>query len=252
MAFYRTTDDVNLYFLTQLFADDWLGASFEDQQKALIMATQMVDRLDYEGEKLEEDQELKFPRLDEDNPATPQSWILALSDATSGTYKLIFNFEVTTDLQWDDDAATIQAALEALPSVEPGDLTVTGVHPIFTVAMTTSLVGNVLETDPGDLFPAALVPRAATSVVLNDNIPDNFFYGVCEEARSILSGRDAEQEYRNLILTSDGVGSNRVSNNRSTMGPKHTIHLITSPRAWQYLVPFLDDEQGSFNITRTN
>lgn len=80
-------------------------------------------------------------------------------------------------------------------------------------------------------------------------VPDAILWAVYEEAKSLLSGRDAEQEFRNLELNSDGVGSNRVTMDRTGIWPEHTAHLITSPLAWKYIQRFLDKNNG-FNIRR--
>jgi hypothetical protein len=60
---------------------------------------------------------------------------------TGGTYTLTFDGETTAPLDFDSTNAEIEAALEALPNIEPGEVTVTGTGP-FTVTFATS-VGNV-------------------------------------------------------------------------------------------------------------
>jgi len=82
-----------------------------------------------------------------------------------------------------------------------------------------------------------------------DTVPDDVFYAVCEEAKELLAGRDPDQEFRNLVLTSDGVGSNRVSSDRSQMPPEHSSHFFTSPKAFKYLKRYLTPA-NSFNIRR--
>lgn len=74
-----------------------------------------------------------------------------------------------------------------------------------------------------------------------DTVPDQVFWAVCEEAISLLSGRHPEEEYRNLLLSSDGVGSFRATTDASQMFPAHTAAFITSPTAWRYLRPYLDN-----------
>lgn len=49
---------------------------------------------------------------------------LALDGATGGTYTLSFGTETTSDIAFDADAATIQAALEALNNIGSGNVTV--------------------------------------------------------------------------------------------------------------------------------
>lgn len=47
-------------------------------------------------------------------------------DATGGNYTLTFNGQVTSALAWNAGAAAVQAALEALSNIAPGDVVVTG------------------------------------------------------------------------------------------------------------------------------
>lgn len=89
-------------------------------------------------------------------------------------------------------------------------------------------------------------PRDTQTV---DTVPDLVFYACCEIAHERLSGRDPDVEFENLVLTSDGVGSTRVSSDRSQMPPEHLSHKIVSATAWKYLRPFLDDN-NDFSVTR--
>lgn len=60
---YITRADANTYFSTQkLFADAWDSASDADKDKALLMATNLMETIDYSGEKTVEDQTYQFPR----------------------------------------------------------------------------------------------------------------------------------------------------------------------------------------------
>lgn len=49
-----------------------------------------------------------------------------LGAATGGTFTVTLNGETTAPLAWNATAAEVQAALEALPSVQSGDVLVTG------------------------------------------------------------------------------------------------------------------------------
>jgi hypothetical protein len=77
-------------------------------------------------------------------------------DATGGTYNLKFDGATTPTLTYANaagDAATIQAALEALPGIDPGDVTVVRGTPagnvtIFTVTFGGQYAGvNVSQID---------------------------------------------------------------------------------------------------------
>lgn len=79
------------------------------------------------------------------------------------------------------------------------------------------------------------------------DIPDQVFWAVCEEARSLLEGRDPQQEYRNLDLSSESVAGQQ-SSYRPEYPSQHTVHQLVSPRAWQYLIPFLGRGSLSFRV----
>jgi len=276
---YRTIADADAYFSDQLYATDWVGASDEDKSKSLLMATRAVDSLKYEGvkrsvwEAIEDDgsvdpelsinqnlsnselteaeylaaeaaQIRQFPRNDAQEP---EAWTLTI-DATGGTFDLVLNGEIASAIAYDADSATIQTALEGLASIAPGDVVVSGDGP-HTITMGGAFISvwnNTLTSDASSLTGGE---STATITTVEDNVPDEIFYAVCEEAKSLLSGRDAEQEFRNLELNSDGVGSNRVTMDRSGVWPEHSAHLITSPLAWKYVQRYLA-KNNTFRVNR--
>lgn len=69
MASYYTVDEANTYFADRLSSEPWDASTNENRRKALAMATAIIDRLSYIGEKTDEDQTNEFPRDgDEDIP----------------------------------------------------------------------------------------------------------------------------------------------------------------------------------------
>jgi hypothetical protein len=72
--------------------------------------------------------------------------------ATSGTFKLGYAGQVTSTIAYNASAATIQAALEALPALGPGNVTVLGTSKEFTVATAASCPGT-LTVDGTSLAP---------------------------------------------------------------------------------------------------
>lgn len=283
-TYYRTIADADNYFSSQLYATDWTGASDDDKEKALIMATRAVDSLKYAGvkrslwkaliadggdstktseylladteltaleiEAAEASQVRQFPRNDDTGA---ESWVLQFT-GTSGDYTLTFDGATTGTLARAADAADILTALEALSTVPSGGLTVEvqsggtdgggvgGPYVITTAGDLATSEYNTLSVDT-DI-------EGGTVITLNDNVPDPIAYAVFEEARSLLSGRDAEQEFRNLALTSDGIGSNRVTMDRSGLHPEHTAHMVTSPLAWKYVQRYLA-KNNTFTIRRS-
>jgi hypothetical protein len=104
------------------------------------------------------------------------------------------------------------------------------------------------EIDDANAAQATQFPRDGAA-----DIPDQAFWAVCEEARELLSGRDPQQEHRNMEITSENIGGQQASfavsgSFLSKSPPQHTIHQIVSPRAWQYLVPFLARDNDSFQV----
>lgn len=59
---YITRSNANVYFSQKLGTIPWDSATAIDQEKALIQATRMIDRLVFAGTKSESDQRRQFPR----------------------------------------------------------------------------------------------------------------------------------------------------------------------------------------------
>lgn len=62
MGQYATKTEAQAYMDERLNVEPWTDASPEDQDKALKMATKIIDRLNYRGKKASDSQELQFPR----------------------------------------------------------------------------------------------------------------------------------------------------------------------------------------------
>ncbi len=87
-------------------------------------------------------------------PCPPVNELQQLTvDADAGQYRLIFEGDKTEDIEFDAPAAVIQAALEALPSIGPGNVLVAGSEPI-DVTFRGSLGGKdvgLLEWESGTI-----------------------------------------------------------------------------------------------------
>ena len=99
------------------------------------------------------------------------------------------------------------------------------------------------EIDDANAAQPAQFPRDGEA-----DLPDLVWYAVCEEARELLTGRDPQQEYRDLDLLSENIGGQQASF-RQTHPSQHSVHQVVSPRAWQYLIPFLGRGNESFKIS---
>jgi hypothetical protein len=93
---------------------------------------------------------------------------LGLGAASSGTFTLSFDGETTTVLTYDDTAADIQAALEALSNLDPGDVVVTGGDLPAVVTLTfggNRAAANQPEITLNDIDLAGQTVTIATTVV---------------------------------------------------------------------------------------
>lgn len=278
--YYRKIADADAFFANQLYATDWTGAAEEDKAKALQEATRAFDRLIYKGVKsslyavlfaadssstdgdvliattkltqsvidaADELQQLQFPR---DEIKKSEAFSITV-DATGGTFDITFNGETAAAIAFDATPSAVQTALEGLTGVTVGDVLVTGSAGAYTVTTAGALAltnGNTITTDPTLLTGPG---QTATVLTIVDNIPDPVFWAVCLEAKNLLAGIDPNQCFDNLVLTSDGIGSNRVSSDRSQMPPLHISHYITSGQAWQFVQPYLSDKAHSFDHIRS-
>lgn len=59
---YATLEDANEYF-AGFFNSGWESISDDEKLQLLVSATRSIDRVAYAGERVEENQQLKFPRI---------------------------------------------------------------------------------------------------------------------------------------------------------------------------------------------
>lgn len=219
-------------------------------------------------------QSKQWPRDSADMTVDTSSTVMTIvawtGSPTTGTFTIGLKIvsadgtetEFTTgSIAYDANAATIQTAVDsaatAVSGYSAGDIAVTGgdlgsANVILTFSG-SSVSGSHNERPTittGGGFDGTVATPAST-VAVTGECPDRLFFAQCEEAISLLSGRDPKQEWENAVLTSDGVSSTRVSSDRNQMAPAHTRHFFTSAMAWKYLVKFLDNkESNSFKFER--
>lgn len=86
-------------------------------------------------------------------------------DAAGGTFTVTFEGNATGNVAFNATAAALQAALEALPNVQPGDVAVTKAGSVFTVTFGGKFAGeNVTQmtTNAGGLTGGASTATVAT------------------------------------------------------------------------------------------
>ncbi len=82
---------------------------------------------------------------------------------TGGTYTLTFDGQTTSALAYNANAAAIQAALEALPNVNPGDITVAGTGPYTFTFGSAYANRNVPQITATGSFTGGTAPAITTS-----------------------------------------------------------------------------------------
>ncbi len=82
---YATVEDADEYFAAN-YGGEWENISENQKQKLLITATRVIDRKDYQGEKADENQPLKFPRVINGKETSEQTLIIACSELAADIY----------------------------------------------------------------------------------------------------------------------------------------------------------------------
>jgi hypothetical protein len=87
---------------------------------------------------------------------------------------------------------------------------------------------------------------------LNDTaIPQDILDATCEEALSLLDGKDPEAEREGLAVTEQAFGPVKAKFDRTTARPINILHGIMSMTAWHLLLPYLRDSL-TMRISRTS
>jgi hypothetical protein len=141
---------------------------------------------------------------------------------TGGTYTLTFDGQSTTALPRTSTNAQIQAALEVLPNVDPGDITVTGTYPgpftftfggqyasrnVSQITATHTFTGG---TTPG-ITMATTVPGVRTPKVLYEDDETNpsalpFTVYVIRECRPVGDWQRAQSTAMKMLAAAEERG----------------------------------------------
>lgn len=82
----------------------------------------------------------------------------------------------------------------------------------------------------------------------DEDVPQAIKDACCEEAFSLLEGKNPDEELEDLAVVSQGYSSVRSTYDRSFVH-EHLNAGIVSPRAWRFLKPFVR-ETRDFKISR--
>jgi hypothetical protein len=88
MANYGTRAEGDTYFRNKLHNQTWFDATPDEREIALTEATMRIDFLRFDGAKVDDDQELEFPRYYGDDPDGTEVVPEAIENAT---YELAFS-----------------------------------------------------------------------------------------------------------------------------------------------------------------
>lgn len=140
---YDTVANVAAYLSASLYATDWSGASADDQKRAVVMATRLIDRQAWDGSKTDDANDQDWPRaeLTDDNG-------VAVDSATIPQFVKDATAELANDLLGSEDVETFGDAAE-LSSVTAGSASVAffrgqpGVYKRFPAAV-QELLGDYL------------------------------------------------------------------------------------------------------------
>lgn len=102
---------------------------------------------------------------------------LIATGATAGTFTLTFDGETTAAIAYNATAATVQAALEGLSNIDPGDVTVAGGPlPNTAVNVTFNRGGNVPQMTTGGTLTGGTA--TVTTTTASTGRLAGFLYGI--------------------------------------------------------------------------
>ena len=152
---YLNLTDANTYFEFALGATDWSNATDATKQSALVTATRMADRKDWQGDKTVTTQPLEWPRtgvVDKDGESVSTTTLP--QDFQDGICELALELITDPDVQTTTAASakSMRADKTSVEFFSPSNQRVSGA--IFP-GISQELLGQYL------LGPAGLVPTAS-------------------------------------------------------------------------------------------
>jgi len=187
-----------------------------------------------------------------DNPNIFQKVVLTGSP-TGGSFTLTFEGDTTGPIPFNATAAQVQAALEALPNIGPGNAEAT-LGPVNTVGVVVDLYGaapapiQLMTGNATNLQGLSLVspPSVTISAVSADitSVPNALTVGFNAQVRVIIDGTNPISEpsdFPGLTIDSPhnvirGLSIHSFSAGISIQGPDATGNLIQGNYLGQYLV----------------
>lgn len=82
---YATVEESNEYF-GGTYGSEWENVNYFQKEKLLITATRVIDRADYQGEKVGKNQPLKFPRIISGEKTSEEILMIACCELAANIY----------------------------------------------------------------------------------------------------------------------------------------------------------------------
>lgn len=121
------------------------------------------------------------------SPAVDEVQTVGLGTATAGTVVLTYDGSDTAALAYNATTATVQAALETLPNISPGDVVATGgpFPGVITLTFGGTLAGTNVDQITG--VGTGLTGGAVTTATTNDGAPEGVLVGGVTDGRGELA-----------------------------------------------------------------
>jgi PKD repeat protein/type 1 glutamine amidotransferase len=137
---------------------------------------------------------------------TNESQTVRLTGTTGGTFTLSFSGETTAPIAWNANAAAIQAALEGLAAIAPGDVLVTGGGNVSTANQTIAFRGAYSETDVAQVTAdgAGLTGGAPVATTATSQQGNWFIAPFNDARRGSLNTNDLRGKVLRIKVNADG------------------------------------------------
>ena len=157
------------------------------------------------------------------------------SQITGGTFRLFFGGNSTADINFDAAAADVQSALEALPNVDPGDVSISG----------GSLPGTPVTVEFAGQFAQTNVPQM---FLVGNSLTNN------EQQSVSIAGSPTAGNFTLSLLDGDaGINgtSNPIDFDALTLNERQFVSLSGTPTGGNFTLAFNDAGSG-INGTSNN
>ena len=168
------------------------------------------------------------------NPGNFTVWLAAIS----GTFTLGYAGALTTVIPYDADAATVQAALEALPTLGPGKVTVTGDPGKWTV-LTADDCPGMLTVDGTSLAPISFSITLGTL---------SFTIEIGGQTTAPISFTASASTIKQAIEQLSNIGSNGVTVTSTFFG--FALSFMTGPLNGFLVALFTGRSQAGIHVAK--